>query len=105
MEMGVIPQQQDELASQMKQAQALRSRQAPQGREVGNVYVAANPLEHLASGIERYKAGKQVKELQAQSADLMGKQTKGRRAFLEALVTKRTPPATSIDPSTADYND
>ena len=42
--------------SDMNRADAIRGAAGPQGRNSGRVYSAANPLEHLASGIEKYRA-------------------------------------------------
>lgn len=45
---------------------AMLTQESPQGQVAGNnqfsVYVGANPLEHLASGMMKYQAGKGIKE-------------------------------------------
>lgn len=43
------------LNEQVAQADALRKTETPDGRQFGNVYVAANPLEHMAAGAKRYQ--------------------------------------------------
>lgn len=53
----------DSLKEQMAQAQALRGTPTPEGRDSGRVYTAANPLEHIGAGIQRYRAGKEVRDL------------------------------------------
>ena len=54
----------DTLEKQMAQAEALRQA-APEGRQAGRVYVAANPLEHLGKGIGDYKLMKKRQEIEA----------------------------------------
>lgn len=52
---------------QMEHAQALRDKEGPTGMGgIGtrNTYVAANPLSHLASGVEKYRAKKKIKSLE-----------------------------------------
>jgi len=43
--------------SDMSRADAIRREAGPQGRYAGGMYQAANPLEHLAKGMQNYKAG------------------------------------------------
>jgi hypothetical protein len=52
------------LEKQMAAAEALRMA-APEGRNAGRVYVAANPLEHLGKGIGDYKLMKKRQENEA----------------------------------------
>jgi hypothetical protein len=48
--------------SDMSRADAIRQGEGPQGRFVGqNTYVAASPLEHLASGMQKYRANEDFK--------------------------------------------
>lgn len=89
--LGVADEKSGLLGQQYKQAQALRYGPGPEGRDSGRVYTAANPLEHLVHGIEGYRAGKDLKKLQAQQEALMNDQVAGRKAFLDAL-RKRTQP-------------
>ena len=52
------------LQEQMATAQAMRDQKAPQGQTVRNgIYVGASPLEHLSTGIQRYKGKKDVKRI------------------------------------------
>lgn len=48
---------------------AMLTQDAPRGEVAGNnqfsVYVGASPLEHLASGIQKYSAGKGIRENRA----------------------------------------
>jgi len=54
------------LRGELEDNYALMTQQSPQGGMAGNnpysVYVGANPLEHLASGIQKYQGGKGVRE-------------------------------------------
>lgn len=53
---------------QLEQAQALRGMATPEGRQAGRVYVAANPLEHLGTGIQKYRAGKKAQGIEDELA-------------------------------------
>lgn len=65
------------LRDELETNYALLTDESPQGQVAGNnqfsVYVGANPLEHLASGIQKYQAGKGIREgkkgLEGLSAD------------------------------------
>jgi hypothetical protein len=54
------------LRGELENNYALMTQAGPQGGMAGNNqfsrYVGANPLEHLASGIQKYQAGKGVRE-------------------------------------------
>jgi len=69
------------LDKQMKTANALRGSETPKGRQMGQVYQAANPMEHMASaykqrkGLEDYESaqGKQESSVNNFSAALRGR--------------------------------
>jgi hypothetical protein len=66
---------------QREQAMYLRNKEGPQGlRGIGrmNTYVAASPLSHLASGVEKYRAKKDIKRLREEEKE-------GNRTMLELL--------------------
>lgn len=65
-ELGVAEEKLYELRRQMQRADALRSQQGPQGATAGGIYVAANPLEHLAHGIGQYRANRDYKGAEGQ---------------------------------------
>lgn len=69
---------------QMEYAEGLRSMETPGGRYVSNgrVYVASNPLEHIAKGVGAYKGTKDIKRLE-------GEQTDAKKAIIDALRTKK----------------
>lgn len=54
----------DQLEKQLEQANALRNQPMPEGREAGRLYVAANPLEHLGTGLQKFAAMRDAKRLQ-----------------------------------------
>lgn len=84
--LGVIPEEQDVLQQQIKQAQALRNADAPQGSySRGGVYVAASPLEHIARVAQGIKAQSDLKNLYQQQQDQFGQQVEARQTFLDAL--------------------
>jgi len=66
---------------QRDQAMYLRNKEGPQGLSgVGrmNTFVAANPLAHLASGVEKHRAKKDIKRLRDEEKE-------GNRTMLELL--------------------
>lgn len=74
---------------QMAMALLQGSQQAPQGKMVGRVYVAANPLEYLAQGLKQRNAGKQMEQADADQKALGGRmqtaQTQDMQKFIQAL--------------------
>ncbi len=86
-EAGVFPDEQDILGAQMKRAQALRATPSAQGREIGphNVYVASNPLEHLAAGLGRVIGQRDTNATAGQQGDLLGRMRANAVAMANAL--------------------
>jgi hypothetical protein len=84
-ELGIIPDQQNALSEQAAQANAIRNRAGPEMRGNGRVMVAANPLEFLADAGMKYKAGKDLKEIDTKRETLLDKQVMARKALLDAL--------------------
>lgn len=74
--------QQQLLADQLRRYQAQAQTQAPQGRQVGRVYVAPNPLEYLAAGLRGYGGMKGEQQTQQAMGDLAEKR---RAAMVEQL--------------------
>jgi len=70
------------LADQLRRYQSQAQTQAPQGRQVGRVYVAPNPLEYLAAGLRGYGGMKGEQDTQRQISEL---QKERQAAVLEAL--------------------
>lgn len=84
--LGAIPDEQKDMDLQMIQAQKLRNTESPQGQLAGRVYVAANPLEHLAAGIDKYQGAKQMKKLYGQNRDMRTRQTDARMLYLQKMM-------------------
>jgi hypothetical protein len=77
-EMGLLNQQ-------LGYAEMLRDTAMPEGRDAGRVYVAANPLEHLGAGIQRYRGMKDVKDLREKQQGVLGDQRSGRMTMADLL--------------------
>lgn len=88
MELGVIPDQQKSLDSQIEIAQALKDRKAPRGQTVGpsGVYVAASPLEHAAYAAQGIMAGRDMKKARLEQQSLLAKQIKGRSKYFQKMI-------------------
>lgn len=84
-ELGVIDEQMAENARQMAMQEGLRYQAAPEGREAGRTYVAANPLEHAGKLLEQYNAQKEIEGLKKERGVLEGKQTQGRQSYWDIL--------------------
>ncbi len=70
-----------DLDRQMATAEGLRDKEGPQGRGgIGtrNIYVAANPLSHIASGVSKYRAKKDITRLADEQKD-------ARKALIDLL--------------------
>jgi hypothetical protein len=61
-----IPLEQAALMQRARRAQGLMDTPGAQGTQIGQVYRAASPLEHLATALNRYQGGKQLKEIEPQ---------------------------------------
>jgi hypothetical protein len=85
MELGIIPEQLDEMQMQMKQAMALRDRGGPEGRSAGRTYVAANPMEHIGEFMQKRNAKKELEALKAQTEALRQQQATSRGMYANQL--------------------
>ena len=72
------------LEAQLAEANALRGFQMPEGRQAGNVYMAANPLEMLASAVRGVGAEGRYNELNDQVTPLRDKAANLQGAMFEA---------------------
>lgn len=97
MALGVIPDQQSSLEDQIQQAQLIRNRQAPKGYDTGRVYVAANPLEHLARALQGIQAGRELKNLRSEQQKLLAEQIRGRKMFFDRMRTPAVSPEIQRD--------
>lgn len=84
-ELGTFDDEQQQLSEQMARAAAIRGMVAPEMRGNGRVMVAANPLEFLSQGIQKYQAGKEMKDIDTRRGEIRTKQKTARQALLDAL--------------------
>ena len=89
MGLGVLGDDMTENARQMALAEGIRNMAQPEGRQAGRAYVAASPLEHLATGLQKYQANKELKALKEARKEIGGKQTKGRSIYADILRGKK----------------
>jgi hypothetical protein len=87
--LGIIPEQMDENARQMQMSEQLRYQAAPEGRDSGRVYTAANPMEHIGSVMEKYNAQKQIGKLGEERSGMLNQQARDRKLYYELLRGKR----------------
>lgn len=85
-ELGIMPEELAGLDEQLAQADALRGTPMPEGQMAGRVFVAPNPLQYLAAGMDRYRGARDAKELRGQRKELLGKTTNSRMAYAQALM-------------------
>ena len=93
MELGIIPSKLEQSQSDLLRSQSMQDSPTPQGRAVGNIYRAANPLEHLATALRRFKGLSDERAARQQADKLRADQTSARRAFLNAYMNRGTRPA------------
>tara|TARA_R110000824_G_scaffold175624_1_gene354288 strand:- start:6518 stop:6979 length:462 start_codon:yes stop_codon:yes gene_type:complete len=73
------------LGGQLATAEALRTAPGPEGRRTRGGYVAASGLEHLASGIGKYQANKEVKKGRERQGELRDTNTSTRALMMSLL--------------------
>lgn len=74
-----------ELANeQLAEADELRRKPGAEGRSHGDVYVAANPLEHIADGMRKYKAKGMRDEARGQKEEINASRTSARERLQAA---------------------
>ncbi len=76
-ELGVVPDEMLENFRRQRAAEEAASMGPPEGRRAGGSYVAANPLEHIASAGSRVAALMKLKQLRQQHEELVGKKRQG----------------------------
>lgn len=82
-ELGVIPEEQAQLAKQIQQAQMLQQQQGPQGRQTGGIYTAANPLEFVGAGLQQYAGIRKERQAQEKLDELRKQQIMGRQLYAQ----------------------
>ncbi len=92
MELGIIPGQLEQSQSDIQAAQATQSAPGPYGRQAGGLYQAANPMEHLANALRKFKARDAEADARASADQLRQDQTSARRAFFDAYTNRGSTP-------------
>jgi hypothetical protein len=91
-ELGVLDEDMAENKRQMELADKLRYAEAPEGRNSGRVYTAANPLEHVGHLMQQYRAGKKEEELEKARVGIGEKQTSARKSYWDMIRGARRKP-------------
>ena len=65
----------------LAQAQALQNAPGPRGRHAGRTYVAANPLEHLGTALQRYGGRRDANDARSRQEKILARMKQGTRAF------------------------
>lgn len=105
LEMGALSPEQEAVARKRKMVDELRgmSQQPRDGRQVGNVYVASNPLEHLAGVAGQGLASWKERGADAAAKGLQDKKLGGIKAMRDRWgMGKRPAAGAAIDPSIFD---
>jgi hypothetical protein len=76
--LGAIPEEQAMLMAQREQGEGMMSAPTPQGRQVGQAYVASSPLEHMGAALQRALGARQMRQAERGYGDTLQRQTQGR---------------------------
>jgi muramidase (phage lysozyme) len=90
---GLIPQEQAIELLKYKTAKSDSQTKMPEGRSAGKLYVAANPLEHLAAGLRGYRGKKAMDESLERMQENVGKVGEGRLGYGQAIQRQMYPNA------------
>lgn len=97
MELGGLNSENSQLDKQQAYADKLRDTGIPEGRSVGNVYVAANPLEFLGAGMRQYQGQKQTENIFDQQKQLQNEMMKRRMEYLKGGVNPAMQPTPPLE--------
>lgn len=75
-----------ELEQQRSMAEELRGTPGAEARSYGGIYTAANPLEHLSSGIDRYRGVREGQAAQTAAGGITEQRGLAQRRMAEALM-------------------
>lgn len=91
-ELGALGDEDNELSKQLEFARALRMNERPlEGTQAGRVFVANNPLQHLAGMLERQRNNRDMRDILGQKGEIRGKQTEARGRYGK-MIPGMTPP-------------
>jgi hypothetical protein len=93
LEMGALTPEQEAVARQRKIVDELRgmSQQPRDGRQVGRVYVASNPLEHIAGAVGQGLASYKERGANAAAKGLQDKKLAGIKGMRDRWAAQRAP--------------
>lgn len=83
--LGGIPDQQAMAMKRLEMGREDSQAAMPRGYQVGNTYMAASPMEHLAAALQKGVGIAKQRGAEREYGDLIGKQTEGRNAYAAAL--------------------
>lgn len=86
--MGGYEEELGDLDQQIARAQKLRDRQMTGGVQAGRVFVADNPLEALSVIGDKWAGRRDEKAAREGKTAVLGKQAKGRKDTMDALLRK-----------------
>ena len=94
-----------EIAAKIQSAEGMRDQAfaaggGPQGRQAGNVFVAANPLEHVGNAMQGYGAMKRADKYTAEQGKLREAERGRIQQTIDALRPKPQNPAGMLDEDT-----
>ncbi len=93
MRLGVLEEEGGIISQEMEMANRLRERQGPTARYSGRGYVAANPMEFLATGIDRIRGAYNAQQAIDQQRQNAAEKARLRAQFLEMMGRGQTPQA------------
>ena len=79
----------DALSGQLAQADQLRNTPMPEGRQAGNVYQAANPLEFLGAGMQQYQGGQDAQRIEGEMSGVRQQGADNRTQIMQILAGLR----------------
>ena len=103
MEMMTLPEESNELKGAIARATAQKNKPGPKGRRTrNNIFTAANPLEHLASGIEGYQGATKLRDAEARQAEIQQLRRDSMGTLQEGIMGDVAAEAPAVVPDTED---
>ena len=103
MELGVLQGDIGTLDRQLAQAEQLRATPDARGRYAGRTFVAANPLEHVATGLDRIRGERDIARDPRRRRDIAEEQARLRALYLGAGGQRRRPSPVNLPPPITGY--
>jgi hypothetical protein len=83
---STYPEAQGNIQLQKLLAESLRG-SSPEGRQAGRTYVAANPLEHIASLLNTQRSNRMLRDVTEQQKALVGELRRARGTYARKFMT------------------